>query len=205
MPDENDLIKAMPDGDFIELADLRESGFHTRTIRRAVEGGAIAKIAPGVYASLELASYQYVDYAALHRITGGVIFGLTAASYHGLSNALPPKLTQLIVPNEYNRKTAFPVELYRTRRPEMLTAGVVDAEVLPGLVFKVTNEARTIVDLYRNPALDQHAKDALSDYDDRKLPVSELRDLATTFGVRERIDAQLEMISFYRDRGIVPR
>lgn len=205
MTDRQSLIEAVSTPAFVPISELMAAGFHTRTILRAVEEGEIVKLAPGLYCSLELASRQYIDYVAMHRQTGGVVFGLTAASIHGLSDAIPPKKAQLIVPNEYNRKTGFPIHTYRTRRPEMLTAGVVDFEVMPGWTFKVTNEARTIVDLYRNPGLVQHAQDGLADYVERKLSMIELLDLAKTFDVHERIKAQLDMIEFFRGRGIVPK
>lgn len=206
MPSRSEMIALVERSPFVRASDFRSAGFHPRTIAQAVDDYEIARLAPGLYCSLATASLQYIDYAVLNMLTGGVIFGMTAAAVHKLSNAQPPTKIQMIVPNEFNNRINYaPVNLYRSRRPEALTEGVVDYSIGPGIAFKITNEARTVVDLYRNSAMRQHARDALSDYIDKGFSQIELDHLAETFGVQKEIDAHLEMISFFKDRGMAPK
>lgn len=200
------LMEAFERSPMLRAGDLTSAGIHFHTIRDALENDEIVKLAPGLYCTILTSTDQDVDYAALHAITGGVVYGLTAASLHNLSNATRPSKIKLIVPNSYNNRIrGMAVDMWRTRNRKNLEVGVEEFRTHSGLTFKTTNEARTVVDLYRDQGRGQFARDALSDFFERGGSESELKRIAEEFKVWPHIAAHTEMMSYYRDRGIVPK
>jgi hypothetical protein len=145
-----------------------------------------------------------LDQGKLYLLTGGIVWGLSAGQRHELSDAMPNKL-EVLVPHSVTRAPAgLPVLFTRTRDPENITVGVEQRETEFGMTYPITDEARTIVDLYRIPAHRQHARDALMTYLARGGPPDAIGEYARNFGQWDRVGPHIEMAWEMQERGMKP-
>lgn len=186
------------------LAELQDAGVPAHVVRYAVEQGQLYRLFRGVVCNSTIAIEQGVDEVAIHLLTGGIVWGLSAGQRHEISDAMPNKL-ELLVPHESSRAPAgLPVLFTRTRNPENLVAGVEQRETEFGMSYPMTDEARTIVDLYRVPAHRQHARDALMTYLARGGPPDAVGEYARKFGQWDKVGPHIEMAWEMQERGMKP-
>lgn len=179
---------------------LREAGVHPRTINAAIEAGTLFKPASGLVCTPEAYAHPDLEYAICCLKTGGIVARLSAATWHDLVDALPPAIEMIVpvgvtsVPKDLN------VRRWRSRTPESLTIGIEKHNVF-GVEFRITNPARTVVDLFRdrtgNVGDDQHKLTALRNFLGSH-DASELQVVAREFGIQAQmqpyIDATLEAL-----------
>ncbi len=184
---------------------LRADGHHPRGILAAEDAGIIFRAGWGIWVSREIFADPELDDALACRAHNGVIGYLSAAAKHGLCDAVP-RQTYVIVPAEARRAPARqPIQYIRTRNLLALTAGV-ECHHFHGWPIRITNPARTVVDLYRiEPAgIRQHSAAALSRYIAKGLPTSEIADLAHEFGTWDVLRPEIEVIKETLKGGYAP-
>lgn len=196
------MIQRFPTLPIMTAPELRAEGIHPRDLAGAVDRGELIRAARGIYVQPDIYTDPRLDDAIVCHKTGGVIGYLTAAMKHGLCDALPPHV-DMIVPIEVVRPPAdLPVRLIRTRNEEALSLGV-DHEDFHGLTIRMTNEARTVVDLFRitPDAVRQHSAAALVNYLSDEKPVSGLYKYAKAFGIWDVMRPQVEAVMETLDQG----
>lgn len=184
-------------------AELRAK-YHPREILAAEDAGIIVRAATGIWVSPEIYADPDLDDALACR-HDGVIGYLTAAFKHDLCDAVPPH-AYVIVPWTTSRPMpGLPIQYIRTRNLLALTAGV-ECHHFHGLPIRITNPARTVVDLYRiEPAgIRQHSAAALSRYIAKGLPTAEIADLAHEFGMWDVLRPEIEVIKETLKGGYAP-
>lgn len=184
-------------------AQLREK-FHPREILAAEDAGLIFRAATGIWVSAEIYTDPRLDDALACR-SGGVIGYLTAAARHDLCDAITQK-AYVIVPWVVTRPPAGqPVQIIRTRNTDALTLGV-DVSDFHDLPIRITNPARTVVDLYRiePKGIRQHSAAALTRYIATGRPTGAIAAIAQTFGTWDVLRPEIEVIKETLKGGYAP-
>lgn len=196
------MIQRLPIQPIMLASDLRDAGVHPRDLAAALERGDIMRAARGVYVTPDIYVEQQLDDAILCHRTGGVIAHLSAAQRHGLCDALPSRTEVLVAHETRAAGTDLPIDLLRTRNAEALTLGV-DVEDFHGLEIRMTDEARTIVDLFRlmPNVVRQHSAAALVNYLSDEKPVADLYRYAKAFGIWDVMRPQIEAVMETLDQG----
>lgn len=148
-----------------------------------------------------IGSHPQIDNAILCQGTAGVIAFGTAAHYHHLCDALSGK-REVIAPHNLTRHAKWWSEgatVLRTRDDKMLTIGI-EEELVHGVLLRVTNPERTIIDLLRRteksslaPDLRQHAMAALANYLSLQQDARPLQRMAEHWDARALIDPLIEI------------
>lgn len=199
------MIQHFPIRPIMTASELRAAGVHPRDLAAAVDRGDLIRAARGVYVTPEVYADPRLDDAIVCFKTGGVIGHLTAAMKHGLCDALPSK-TDVLVPIETVRALGeLSVRLLRTRNPDALSVGV-DHEDFFGLPIRMTDPARTVVDLYRiSPnAIRQHSAAALVTFLSERGSGNDLYRYAEHFGVWDVMRPEVEAVVESFNRGMTP-
>ena len=194
------MMQCLP---IIRRSDLIDNGIYPATIANALalddaDDRKLYSPFPGVICSKSATSDPMFGQAAVcSYVPSGVISMESATLHHGLSDACPFS-TQMIVPQETFRSHRS-VHLYRTRVKDALLIGVDSFEAL-GVTIRVTNPARTVVDLIRTDFAQDTALVALAEYCHQGYSQSELADMASAFGVFEKILPMLQATDAYQAR-----
>jgi len=177
---------------------------HPREILAAEDAGRIFRVATGIWVSPEIYVDPQLD-DALACLSGGVIGYLSAAMKHNLCDAIPPS-TYVIVPVNISRpRQRLPIQYIRTRSEDALTIGV-DVTDFHGWPIRMTNPARTVVDLYRiePKGIRQHSAAALTRYIAADLPTGDIADIADRFGTWDVIRPEVEIAKEALKGGFAP-
>lgn len=201
------IVDALSRSSFVSTKELRDLGFHSRDIVAAVRREEAFQAWFGMMMGIEtFADPDITDAIVCHR-TGGVIALSTAAARHHLADALSSDV-QIIAPHGLVSVPAglpAQVRATRTRNPDLLSIGV-EEQTVHGLVLRVTNPERTVVDLIRmsaqSPDLRQHALAALTRYLEEN-DARPLQDMAAHFEARAMIDPLIE-VALQMQGGIRP-
>ena len=174
--------------------ELRKAGVETRTLLRAIDKGlaerpvvdeALGPV-PGVICAAEAAGSQYRDPSIALLLTGGVLSGQYAAMEHGLSTSLESRIVVTMARGVSAPPPQANVAVRWARVPEFLELGVETRETGLGVPFRITGEARTVVDLLRHrmsrPDDYRHGLAALASFLERGGQVAEVADMAARFG-----------------------
>ncbi|SDG83740.1 type IV toxin-antitoxin system AbiEi family antitoxin domain-containing protein [Pelagibacterium luteolum] len=196
------MIQPLPIRPIMLASELRDAGVHPRDITAALERGDILRAARGVYVTPEVYVEQQLDDAIVCHKTGGVIGHLSAAQRHGLCDA-SPAATEILIGHTGVGGSDLPIRLIRSRNPDTLSVGV-DHEDFHGLLIRMTDRARTVVDLYRiePKATRQHAIAALTTYLGEGDPVSTLYQYAKTFDCWQDLQPEVEAVQATLERGM---
>jgi predicted transcriptional regulator of viral defense system len=187
-------------------AELRGAGAQHRDIVELLEGGVLYRIAPGLYADADICADPELDDAlACHR-TGGVIGLLSACQRHGICDAVPQRI-QILLPHSKTSRVprGLPADVIRIRDPRSLTVGI-DSRPFDRLEIRITNPARTVVDLYRmDPkAWRQHALASMTRFVRDGGDVEELYEIAETFGATDIVRPEVEAVQELLEQGMRP-
>ena len=129
-------------------SEARDAGVTRREMKAAFERGDVVPVCHGVIATEAAHQDGRIHDAAVALRTNGILALRGAAMRHGLTTDLP-RHHEYLVPRQSGVSPPFPyVRLVRTGRPDALKLGVDEEDVL-GVRFRITNPARTVVDLWR--------------------------------------------------------
>jgi Predicted transcriptional regulator len=182
---------------------LRNAGVHPREILDALESEQLYRPIPGVVVTPEVYADPDLELALASSVSGGVIGLLSAAVHHDLCDASPSTVTLIVPAEKAHAPRGIPVSTLRTRHKVALSVGVEERD-FHGLKWRVTDPARTVVDLYRitPDAWRQHAVAALAtflrDDGDRR----RLHEYAVEFDVWTRLQPEVEAITETHNRGM---
>lgn len=207
------VLDALADGTIKTLRDLRDLGVSPQTLRRMVDDGRIASPGLGLYQSVHVEFDEREQLATVARLVpSSVVWLLSAAAVHRITQVMPSDIWIAVPPTHRGsvEMGLATVRATRLSRPRDLEVGI-ETVTVRGVDVRVTNPARTVVDLWRfstfNKSIqsqfrkidDETFLDALSNYlspDRGNGNIAELADMADLFGVLEQMDAQLKTVNY---------
>lgn len=184
-------------------SELRARGVHSRDVTAAVSAGELVRVAPGIVVTPEVYASPDLELALACHLTGGIIGLESAATRYGLCDAAPIEIEVLVAIDVVRGPAGLPVHVTRSRDPKHLEVGVEVSDFY-GLALRVTDPARTVVDLYRiEPAIRrQHAVASLATYLGRGGDERTLRQYAKEFGIWPVLEPEVEAINESHSRGM---
>lgn len=185
---------------------LRQLGVQPRDVIAATDDGLVVRPHPGLVVTAAVYADPDFDDAFACARTGGVIGRLSAGQRHGLCQALPQKLEMLTSEKVARPPIGSPMELFRSRDGQHVLAGIEERGFHKVWRIRMTEPARTVVDLYRiNPrGIRQHALAALAEYLERDLPVDRLYEMAEIFDAWPALKPAVEALQEAQSRGMMP-
>ncbi len=130
-------------------SELVDVGITAATLSRMERQGLIVRLARGLYqlpdASLD-ANHSLAEAAKL--VPKGVVCLVSALAFHELTDAVPARVWLAIGPKDRRPKKSHP-PLQFVRFSEKLLRSGVEEHIIEGVRVRVTDPARTVVDLFR--------------------------------------------------------
>lgn len=149
----------------LRAKDLDEHGIPRTYLTRLFRAGVLDRPSRGVYTLKEADTTEHQDLAAAcHRVPHGVVCLLSALQFHELTTQIPHEVWLAI-----DRKARLPKMDYPPLRIVRFSGRGLTTQVesrkLDGIMLRVTNPARTVVDCfaYRNKIGLDVALEALRD------------------------------------------
>ncbi len=144
----------------LRLSELGRHGFPAHRVADLVASGALVKASfgaygevRGLYAAPDADLDEDYDACMACLMTGGVLGGPYMAMRHGLAPEVMADGIRVYAPfDSATTRHRAGIELVRTRRAAVLTAGVEERATGLGVTVRQTNPARTVVDLFRAKA-----------------------------------------------------
>jgi predicted transcriptional regulator of viral defense system len=131
------------------LTELTGAGVTAATVSRMKEKGLITQLCRGLYqlpdAPLD-ANHSLAEAAKL--IPKGIVCLVSALAFHELTDTIPSRVWMAIGPKDRQSRIARPAIQFVRFKPELLRAGV-DSHIIESVNVRITNPARTVVDLFR--------------------------------------------------------
>jgi Transcriptional regulator, AbiEi antitoxin len=131
------------------LTEFTDAGVTAATVSRMKEKGLITQLSRGLYqlpnAPLD-ANHSLAEAAKL--IPKGVVCLVSALAFHELTDTIPSRVWMAIGSKDRQPRITRPAIQFVRFKPELLRAGV-ENHVIENVSVRVTNPARTVVDLFR--------------------------------------------------------
>lgn len=198
------LDAILSDGNLHTTGDLIERGLTRNTLWRAAKANHVVQYVRGVYCAPATADVRGVGLAALSLLNpGGVVCMLSAAEYHGLSDEDPMRvwiaLDREETKNPARDATHLPAQTVWWQ-PRYMVPGV-QTRLIAGVPVKITDPARTVVDLVRNRTKvgDEPAMRALHDYVRTGESVSKIWDVARAIGHLDAVEPFVRAADEFRE------
>lgn len=181
------------------LSEILATGATATAVSRLEREGTIVRLSRGLYqlADSPLELHQPLVEAA-KLVPKGVICLVSALSYHELTDQLPRRVWVAIGPKDWRPHVSYPPIRFVRFSPAALTRHV-NTVMVEGAEIRITNPARTIVDLFRyrtkvgpNIAI-EGIKEALRT---RKATPAEIHSIAAEMKQWKVIQPYLEALSF---------
>lgn len=131
------------------LSEILATGATAAAVSRLERQGTIVRLSRGLYqlADSPLELHQPLVEAA-KLVPNGVICLVSALSYHELTDQIPRRVWVAIGHKDWRPHIAYPPIRFVSFAPEALTR-YIDAHLIEGTEVRITNPARTIVDLFK--------------------------------------------------------
>lgn len=130
-------------------SELTKAGVAAATLARMEKAGQIVRLTRGLYqlpdASLDI-NHSLAEAAKL--VPKGVVCLVSALAYHELTDTIPPRVWMAIGSKDRRPRATHPPLQFVRFSEKLLRAGV-DVHRIEGVAVRITNPARTIVDLFR--------------------------------------------------------
>ncbi len=142
-------LRLVGEGAFFRARDAAALGFHSADLRRFVEEGFIEHVARGLYRFSDAEPTEHYTIAAVcARIPQAIVCLLTALRIHELGTQLPREVW-VAIPHKARapRIREFPIKVVRFSGASLRYG--VETVSLEGVLVRITNPARTVVDCYR--------------------------------------------------------
>ena len=131
------------------LADLMRAGITSATVSRLERDGSIVRLSRGLYqlpdAPLDV-NHSLAEVARL--VPRGVVCLVSALAFHDLTDQQPARIWIAIGQKSWKPRVTHPPLRFVRFTPTALRAGV-KPHVIEGVAVRVTEPARTIIDLFR--------------------------------------------------------
>lgn len=194
----DELLRTLDETPLISWIELRDMGFNWSTIDSLIRSGEIEQVLPGVYSLSDRLPEQWETLAQVSlKYPRSVICLLSAARFHELTTANTPSVW-MAIPHGTRRPQGINLSLQVKcwRNPKLFELGVVE-ETIAGVPVRITDPARTIVDLFRpyNRMIDERCNEALWYFIDSGGDMDLLHDYAREFGVEDVIGNCVRMAS----------
>jgi predicted transcriptional regulator of viral defense system len=129
--------------------EFAEAGVTAATLARLKAKKLIAQLQRGLYTLAESSPFANHEMAQVSKaVPHGVVCLVSALAFHELTTTIPGKLWIAIGPKDRRPKLSHP-PLQIVRFPLALLKRGTDRHVIDGVPVRITNPARTIVDLFR--------------------------------------------------------
>jgi predicted transcriptional regulator of viral defense system len=131
------------------LSELTGTGITAATVSRMKKKGLILRLSRGLYqlANSPLdANHSLAEAAKV--VPKGLICLVSALAYHELTDTIPSRIWMAIGPKDRKPRTARPPLQFVRFGEKVMRAGV-EEHVIEGVKVKITNPAKTVVDLFR--------------------------------------------------------
>lgn len=131
------------------LSELTEAGITAATVSRMKEKGLIHQLRRGLYQLPDApvgANHSLAEAAKL--VPKGVICLTSALAFHELTDTIPSHVWIAIGPKDRRPKIDDPLLQVVRFTPHLLSTGIKE-HAIEGVQVKITQPARTIVDLFR--------------------------------------------------------
>lgn len=200
-PVESRIVEVLRNGPPMRYAELRRLAAGNRSIKTLVDDGILLKLPMGLYALDEPGrddTHESIVALCLKRPDAVICFD-SAAQYHGLTTDNPDYLYAAF-PYESSPPKVYDLNLKASRWNERsLTVGVDVVEIGPAQV-RITNEARTVLDLFRfagRRGSDAAALEALRTFAERR-SVGEINRIAREFGYEAQLADRLQTAQAFK-------
>jgi predicted transcriptional regulator of viral defense system len=139
----------------VRAYELRQAGIMPSTISRAVENGALARIARGLYqrADGEQSAGQSLAEAS-KLVPKGVIALTSALAFHELTDQMPRHVWVAISPRDWAPVTSYP-PMRITEFPEKYMTQGVERHRVSGIDVPIFSIPKTLADVFRSRAIDR--------------------------------------------------
>jgi predicted transcriptional regulator of viral defense system len=188
------LERLLADGRIWRMSDLVGVGIAATTVQRAVAAGVIERISRGTYRSCHVSSPDNAHLAeAVARVPSGIVCLFSAAQLHGLGDETTPAVWLGIRNNHRRSQLRWPpVEWVQWRGEASFEEGI-EVQCISGITVRVTNPARTVIDMLRMPGAvnEGQAFACVRDYFESGRPIGDLFRLMDVFGLRRRFGVTL--------------
>src|SRR6476620_1739921 len=125
-------------------------GVHPRDLYRWRDDGAIVELSRGVFRRGDAPPAPDPDMIAVaRRAPQSVVYGLTAAAVHVLTDEIPQEAQIAVQLGSTIPRISYPPTRVFRFRPAQFTAGITTVEAAPGEDVRIYDPARTVVDLIR--------------------------------------------------------
>jgi predicted transcriptional regulator of viral defense system len=200
-PVESRIVEVLRNGTPMRYAELRRLAAGNRSIKTLVDDGILLKLPMGLYALDEPDrddTHESIVALCLKRPDAVICFD-SAAQYHGLTTDNPDYLFAAF-PYASSPPKVMDLNLRASRWNERsLTVGVETVGIGPARV-QITNEARTVLDLFRfagRRGSDAAALEALRTFAERR-SVGEINRMAREFDYEDQLADRLQTAQAFK-------
>ena len=193
------IVGLLSNRNVARLSEILATGATAAAVSRLEREGTIIRLSRGLYqlADSPLELHQPLVEAA-KLIPNGVVCLVSALSYHELTDQIPRRVWVAIGHKDWRPHITYPPIRFVSFAPEALI-NYVDTHLIEGTEIRITNPARTIVDLFKyrtkvgpNIAI-EGLKEALRT---RKASPAEIHNIAVEMKQWKVIQPYLEALSF---------
>jgi predicted transcriptional regulator of viral defense system len=142
-------VSLLKEKGMVRHSELTKAGVAATTVARMEQKGQIIRLARGLYqlpdASLDV-NHSLAEAAKL--VPKGVVCLVSALAFHELTDTIPPRVWMAIGPKDRRPRVLRPPLQFVRFSDKLFRAGV-DVHRIEGVPVRITNPARTIVDLFR--------------------------------------------------------
>ncbi len=187
-------------------SEFIRAGATAATVARMKERGLILQLSRGIYqlsgAPLD-ANHALAE--AAKRVPKGVVCLVSALAFHELTDTIPSRVWMAIGPKD-RRPAADSPPLQFVRFPDRLLRSGVKEHTIEGVRVRITNPARTVVDLFRyrrtagkryqkSPGLNLALEGLREALRHRKATPAEIAKLAQEAGIWKVVQPYLEAMT----------
>lgn len=133
----------------LRLSEFKLAGITTATVSRMAKKGALVQLSRGLYQLPDAPLDPNHSLAeAAKRVPKGVICLTSALAFHELTDTIPSKVWVAIGIKDWRPRVMHPPLQFVRFGADALASGI-EEHMIEGVLVRITNPARTIVDLFR--------------------------------------------------------
>jgi predicted transcriptional regulator of viral defense system len=196
MSAKNDYSSILSAERIYSSSDLEALGLSRMTIKRMLDSRELIQYTRGIYILPEAAFENGLSYAVMSKLKDGVVCLLSAAVYHEMGDSNPSALWFAVDRKKVKNANVASFRSDHTLifwQPEMLVPGV-EKHTIMGQEVRITNRARTVIDLFCSNKISEEAKlRAFSDFLKTDGNMDEVWALADELKVGEALKPYLQL------------